>query len=193
MCQRLLGDATLYVLLQKLDADLAEETRERGCPSCGEGALHSAAYSRKPRGVADSLLPEGYATRYSFCCASEGCRKRTTPPSLRFLGRRVYVGAVVVLATAMQSGLTPARASKLRELIGASLRTLTRWRRWWTEAFTAGPVWRELRGRLQQPVDEHALPRSLLSAFQGGEAEQLLALLRALLPLTTVARSEQPG
>jgi hypothetical protein len=193
LCQTLLGDATLYVLLQRMDADLAEQTRAAGCRACGAGVLHSAAYPRKPRGVAESLLPDGYSTRHSFCCAEEGCRKRTTPPSLRFLGRRVYVGAVVVLATAMRHGVTPTRAAKLRELIGASLRTLARWRRWWTEAFTAGPVWRELRGRLQHPVDERVLPRSLLSAFQGGEAEQLLALLHALLPLTTVARVERPG
>lgn len=137
MCQRLLGDATLYLLLQRMDADLAEETRAAGCTACGEGALHSASYPRKPRGVAEAILPEGYTMRYSFCCADEGCRRRTTPPSLRFLGRRVYVGAVVVLATAMRHGVTAWRAARLRELTGASLRTLARWRRWWTESFTA--------------------------------------------------------
>lgn len=193
LCQRLLGDATLYLLLQRMDADLAEQARAAGCTVCGEGALHSASYPRKPRGVADALLPEGYATRYSFCCADEDCRKRTTPPSLRFLGRRVYVGAVVVLATAMRHGVTAWRATRLRELTGASLRTLARWRRWWTESFTAGPVWTQARGRLRAPVDEATLPLSLLSVFDGAERERLVALLRLLLPLTTPALAGRAG
>lgn len=193
LCQRLLGDAMLYVLLQRLDADLAEQARAAGCAACGEGALHSASYPRKPRGVANALLPEGYATRYSFCCADEGCRRRTTPPSLRFLGRRVYLGAVVVLATAMQHGVTAWRAARLRELTGASLRTLVRWRRWWTEAFAAGPVWTQVRARLQQPVKEATLPLSLLSVFDGAERERLVALLRLLLPLTTPGVARHAG
>jgi hypothetical protein len=36
---------------------------------------------------------------------------------VRYLGRRVYLGAVVVLITAMQAGLTPARVARLRELL----------------------------------------------------------------------------
>jgi len=32
-----------------------------------------------------------------FCCAVDGCRSRATPPSLRFLGRKVYLAAIVVL------------------------------------------------------------------------------------------------
>ena len=64
------------------------------------GMLHSARYPRKPRGGLDDLGPD-YATRLSFCCAVDGCRRRTTPPSVRYLGRRVYLGAVVVLVTAM--------------------------------------------------------------------------------------------
>jgi len=30
-----------------------------------------------------------------------------TPPSTRFLGRRIYLGIIVVLATAMQQGPAP--------------------------------------------------------------------------------------
>jgi hypothetical protein len=43
---------------------------------------------------------------------------------VRFLGRRVYLGAVVVLVTAMQAGITPARAQHLHDLLGVSRRTL---------------------------------------------------------------------
>jgi len=31
--------------------------------------------------------------RFSFCCARDGCRTRKTPPSFRFLGRKVYLAA----------------------------------------------------------------------------------------------------
>ncbi|NLS97786.1 MAG: hypothetical protein GXX96_37065 [Planctomycetaceae bacterium] len=37
----------------------------------------------------------------------DGCRKRTTPLSVRFLGRKVYLGAVVVLVAAMRQGPSP--------------------------------------------------------------------------------------
>ena len=30
-----------------------------------------------------------------YCCAEEDCRRRRTPESVRFLGRRVYAGLVV--------------------------------------------------------------------------------------------------
>jgi len=63
-----------------------------------------------------------YDWRFSYSCATRTCRKRHTPPSARFLGRRIYLGAVVVLTTAMQQGVTPWRASQLRKLLGVSRR-----------------------------------------------------------------------
>ena len=57
-----------------------------------------------------------------------------------FYGRKVYVGAVVVLVAAMRQGATAAR--QLCELVGVSLRTIARWREWWRSAFAASPFWR---------------------------------------------------
>src|ERR1700726_3419348 len=57
--------------------------------------------NRKPRGG-----PQ-WDRRYSFCCAEEDCRRRLTPESVRFLGRRVYAGLVVVLMATMIHGLKP--------------------------------------------------------------------------------------
>src|SRR5512134_1659004 len=107
MVAALVADGRLYALLQHFDEELAAEQRAGGCAHCG-AALHSACYPRKPRG-----LPRGCAAQYdrrlSFCCARHGCRSRATPPSLRFLGPKVYVAAVVVLISALRCGPTPAR------------------------------------------------------------------------------------
>ena len=89
-----------WPFLLAVDQDLAQTTRQKGC-ACG-GRLHRANYPRKPRGADD--LPPDYACRFSFCCACDGCRKRVTPPSVRFLGRKVYLFAVVVLVSAMRQG-----------------------------------------------------------------------------------------
>jgi hypothetical protein len=53
----------------------------------------------------------------SLCCSRDGCRRRMTPPSVRFLGRRVYLGAVLVLVSAMQQGSLPGR--RVRPGLGA--------------------------------------------------------------------------
>lgn len=171
-------------MLQHLDDDLAVEARAGGCPLC-DGVLHAASFPRKPRGPAE--LPPGYDRRHSFCCAVEGCRTRVTPPSVRFLGRRVFVGAVVVLAAALRHGLTPARGRRLREALGVSRRTLVRWRAWWRETFAASPWWRGLRGRFAPPVPTATLPRSLLARFPGAGATPLVKLLELLAPITTGA------
>lgn len=90
-------------MLAKFDEDLALQLRAGGC-RCG-GRLHSARYPRKPRG-GPADLSASYEWRWSFCCAVDGCRRRVTPPSVRYLGRRVYLGVVVVLATAIEHGVS---------------------------------------------------------------------------------------
>ena len=84
--------ASFWSFLLAVDEDLAAETRKKGCP-CG-GRLHCANYPRKPKGT-PAQLPEPQRLRLSFCCDRDGCRKRVTPPSVRFLGRKVYLGAIV--------------------------------------------------------------------------------------------------
>ena len=107
--EALLQDRRLNLLLgTRFDEDLAQETVSHGC-SCG-GRLHRASYPRKRRDGPDDL-GEGYGRRESFCCAEEGRRLRATPPSLRFLGRKVYFGAVVLLATAMRTRAGAAKRS----------------------------------------------------------------------------------
>lgn len=183
MCLKILEDSRLYALLLKFDHDLAEIARGSGC-SCG-GTLHSARYGRKPRGWVVAQ-PEGFDRRHSFCCAEDGCRKRTTPPSVRFLGAKVYLGAVVALVTALRHGANARRAAELRRTIGASRRTLARWRTWWREIFTATPFWRAARAQWVPAVSEPALPSSLLERIVEDEGlMRLVRLLDLIKPVTT--------
>lgn len=188
MYQTILNDASFYRALLKFDEDLAEQAGEAGC-ACG-GKLHSARYPRKPRGVPEELQ-EDYSKRRSFCCAQEGCRKRTTPASFRFLGRRVYVGTVVVLVAALRHGATAERMAQLHAVVGVSRRTVERWRRWWIEEFAQSAFWRWARGQMAVPVNVDGLPLSLLESFQKPQVkEKTIDLLRLILPLTTTSIQE---
>ena len=128
---------------------------------------------------------ERWKNRDSFCCEREGCRKRHTPPSVRFLGRRIYAGIVVVLMAAMTHGLSARRVEKLRAELGMDVRSLKRWRQWWLERFIQFPFWKAARGRLMPPADEQTMPLSLVEIFQAREPEALLKLMKFLAPITT--------
>jgi len=171
--------SALWPVLTKIDADLAAQACAQGC-ACG-GALHRADYPRKVRGV------NVEAWRDSFCCAEEGCRRRVTPGSVRFLGRRIYAGFIVVLLTALRHGLTAERVAVLHEHLGVDRRTLERWRAWWLQDFTPGRLWQAARGLFIPPPDEGTLPWSLWMSFGDGGQKPLLDLLRFLTPWSTRA------
>jgi hypothetical protein len=183
MYQGLLGEVGFYRLLLRFDEEMAVATRALGCWRCGK-VLHVADFTRKPRGVPPGL-GERYCERLSFCCADRQCRKRRTPPSLRFLSRKVYLAAVVVLVSALRGGATPRRLRYLEELVGVSRRTILRWRVWWSEEFPNTPFWRTAAGALMPPVERTQLPLALLERFAGSARDRLLALLRYLAPITT--------
>ena len=183
MYHELPGDASFWLFLFSIDQDLAETARRQNC-RCG-GRLHRAPYPRKPRGGPDDL-PEEYCRRFSFCCDRDGCRKRVTPPSVRFLGRKVYLGAMVILISAMRQGPTPRRVRDLSELCGADRRTIARWLTFWREHFPRTPFWKVARGRLVPAVDIVALPLSLLEAFcrSHDACQDWSRLLKFLSPIT---------
>lgn len=185
MCHSTLADARLYALQLRIDQELLEEARAGGCPVDG-GRLHSANYERRPRGALCKLGRQD-RTRLSLCCANRECRKRVTPPSVRFLGRRVYLGAVMVLLSTMRHGVTAARLAQLREVYGVCPRTVQRWRRWWRETFPQTPCWRHLRGHLQRPMAAEPQPEALLALFSGDVPTRILNVLRLLSPLSTTS------
>ena len=183
MCHAFLADPSFYRFLQQADLVITEEAREAGCP-CG-GALHYSNYLRKPRGL---LIPrdDDLCLRYSLCCDQDGCRRRCTPPSLRFLGRKIYGSVFIVLITALEHGLSPRRRKVLTDHFDLAPKTFYRWRHWWRETFTASSLWRAWRRLLLPPMLAEELPGVLLARLQGGELKvRLLALLSHLLPLTT--------
>ena len=184
MYQSLIRDSRFFDLLLKFDEDQAAEVQRAGCP-CG-GALHSARYTRKPRG-GPAGLGAGSTVRFSFCCATEGCRRRATPPSLRFLGRKVFFGVLVLLLPVMRDGPTPERLDRLCERFSVSVRTVRRWCRFWRETFVTSRVWQAARGRFAAPVREGALPGSLLGALSeiSDPESRVAAALRLVSPIGT--------
>ena len=160
----LVPDSRFFDLLLTLDEELADEARRGGC-SCG-GVLHGAAYERKPRG-GPAGLARGSAIRFSFCCAREGCRRRVTPPSLRFLGRKVFFGVLVLLLPVMRDGPTPERLKRLCASYAVSVRTVRRWCRFWRETFVTSRVWQAGRGPVWGPLRAPGEARGLLPQLEG--------------------------
>lgn len=185
----------LWDFLLLVDCREADRVREAGCYHCG-GVLHSAGYVRKPRGVPYLLGSKraDLAFRHSFCCGS--CRRRTMPASVRFFGRRVYVGLVFVLLPALSGDGGPSAVRCACRRLGLSRRTLRRWRRWWQEVFSASRFWRANRSRFLPGAAED-LPGDLLAGFRGAgcveRAVRGLLFLREWFLFLVVADGDSVG
>jgi len=173
----LLSSGSLFRGLSAIDRELASRTRSGGCPLCGK-ALHSASYERKPRGECCDALPPECRIRLGLCCGA--CRSRVLPPSVLYMGRRVYWGAVVLLVTAAAQGLQRCTINELCERFGVSRRTVKRWVQFFLVAFPRDDAWRRLRGHVSALVDNHCLPRSFLE-WLFGERECTETALRDAL------------
>ena len=151
--------------LEELDAQVASQVAAAGCRHCG-GPLHRSDYLRKPRGALMAEAGESVAKRHSLCCGRRGCRRRALPPSLRFLGRRVYLEAVVVLTTVFVQMLGQIREVAART--GVPAWTLRRWRAWWQSGFPRLPVWQELaRGLFHRHLRNRSCPARCWPGWAG--------------------------
>ena len=92
-------NSSFFQFLLDADLELTRKLQQYRCPHC-LGRLDRADYPRKPRGALDEA-GDRMESRFSLCCAREGCRRRLTPPSMRFLGRKVYHGAWILVACAV--------------------------------------------------------------------------------------------
>ena len=169
-----------------VDAQIAAAVAAGGCQACG-GPLHRGDYNRKPRGALFAAAGEAFVVRFSLCCGRDGCRQRATPPSVRFLGRRVYMGATMIAASVVALALRRARAA--RAATGVPARTLGRWLAWWRGPFTSTAVFVAIAARLVA-VDTGDLPRSILTRMSGHDVARVRCLLEHLAPLTTSSVSD---
>ncbi len=176
--------ADIALFLVRVDQDLAARQRALGC-RCG-GRLQIANYPRKSFGII--VTGTWFASRFSFCCA--GCRRRSTPPSVRFFGRRRFHAAIFVLLSAVSGRRSGGCLAELYDLIGVSARTVRRWRRWWRREFSASAFWRRRQGWLAPPPpQDEELPLGLVARFTRRAGAMMVAALEFLSPLTTTSSS----
>jgi hypothetical protein len=179
MFDQLTFGCEFFATLEALDRTIARRVAASRCPEC-EGPLHASNFPRKPRGALVAPEGEAFVVRFSLCCGREGCRKRATPPSLRFLGRRVYLGVVVIVASLVAQALGVASAPAA----GVPRRTTRRWLAWWRGPFLATEILVAIRARLVG-VDVVGIPRSIVERLHGTAEEQIPTMLHLLAPLTT--------
>lgn len=182
MSHNLLFNATFHSFLIKLDQAFAQEVKNQGCPHCG-GTLHQANYPRSPMGLL-AAFREYYEARLSFCCNI--CRKRITPQTVRFFGRRWFPAPLFIIINILTLGINERRLLQIKHHFGivVSESTWKRWRRWWRESFTSMGFWQQAKGLFMPPVSIQGLPRTLFNRFSGDIEEKLYQLLRFFSPLT---------
>jgi hypothetical protein len=170
--------------LTAIDEAIVRRAAQEPCRDCG-GPLYRSDHRRKPRGGCLAAAGEAFGRRFNLCCGRDGCRRRAMPPSVRFLGRRVYVGAVVIVASAI--ALTAIAARAAARVTGVPARTTRRWLRWWRGPFTTSAPFVELSARLVPSFSRSALPRSILDRLDGELAVRVTRLLAWLAPITTAS------
>jgi len=179
MVADLLRDAKFWEMLLGFDRELAAACRAAMCPFCG-GALCDGRYSRKPRG-GPATMPEACGFRFSLCCGRAGCRRRTLPGSCLYMGARVYLGGVILLAVMLAQGRTEGTAvRKAMALSGADRRTVKRWIEDFRWRFPASPGWRRLRGQVDASVRDEDLPGGLVRRFLDASVTEWAGLAACL-------------
>lgn len=185
MSHNFLLNTNFHVLFNAIDQELVEQSKQQGCPSC-KNKLHQANYPRSPSGIPAAFRGH-YEARFSLCCHT--CRKRTTPPSVRFFGRRWRPAPLFMFICILQCGINERRLRLLKRHFGITMSSSTwkRWRRWWREAFEETTFWRKERGSLVTPLKTKVLiPRALWYLFKSKQTftERIRYLLTFLSPLT---------
>lgn len=184
MSQNFLFKSSFHALIFKIDEEIAENYIKKGCVYCG-GKLHQANYPRSPMGMPVEFQDQ-YDCRISFCCG--GCRRRTTPPSVRFFGRRWYPAPLHIFISIMTRGINKRRIALIKKYFGIVVyeSTWRRWRKWWRDEFVITKFWQKQKGCLM-PSDEITqgpFPRVIFDSYTGNIEEKMLLFLPFLSPLT---------
>jgi len=174
----LLSDEKFSAILFEVDEGLSGGERERGCSRCS-GPLHRADYPRKARGLAEAVVGR-FERRFSFCCGR--CRKRQTPPSVRFLGRRVYAAVAVLVGALIALAVALAEAARFT---GARARTVARWLGFFQRELQATRFWGAARGAFSPPPPALGMPATLVEHFAfAAPRDRLLGVLKFMTPIT---------
>ena len=184
MYHPLLTDARFHNSLFDLDRLITEQVRQEKCPRC-HGNLNQSHFPRQPRGVPEGTVPD-YHIRFSLCCSTDGCRKRFTPPSMRFLSRKVYSSVVILLIFILKPETDESRIELINRLLDTTLsvETLRRWRHFWTQDIPQTHTWKRLA---LSYIQAQNLPASILRLFESSGEYSLIMGLKLILPLTAGA------
>jgi len=162
-------DDAFFQRLRGMDRELFLRLKRKGCPRRGCGSpLDTSNYPRKVRGMGNQE-----ELRFSLCCRREGCRHRLTPPSLRFLGRRVHAAWWVIWIHEFRTvlGYRPEIARQ----------TLARWQNFWREQLLeSSPFMRRARalGLLPPAIGDSPSLSAILRAFGFPDPESWIPCLR---------------
>ena len=179
-------DPNFFNHLLATDKQIARQVQAQNCSACS-GKLHQAHYDRKPRGIPDGVDPD-YVIRFSFCCATQGCRKRTTAPSVRFLSRKVYTSVILLLVFLLKEKTDEAKIERVNQHFNQELavETVRRWRYFWLFQLPMSMTFKRQGFSEQQ---KQFMPVSLVNVFSHLPAfEQLKKSLQWLLPLSSGIR-----
>jgi hypothetical protein len=181
MSHKFLFNSTFHKILIAIDRELAEGICQQGCP-CG-GSLHQSNYPRSPFGLSAELR-FAYQQRFSFCC--NDCRRRTTPPSVRFFGRRWYPAPVLILISVLMLSINEYRLTQIKRHFGITMSESTwkRWRRWWRDSFVETAFWKQARGLIPEPRGSATIIRHMLISFQGTIDNKIIFFLKFTSPIT---------
>jgi hypothetical protein len=184
MSQNFLFKSSFHAYLIKIDLELADIRAKKGCVYCG-GKLHQADYPRSPMGMPSEFRNQ-YSQRISFCCSN--CRKRTTPPSARFFGRRWYPAPLHIFISIMICGINKRRIALIEKHFGIVVRESTwrRWRKWFSSEFVITKFWQQEKGRLPPTAEitQGPFPRVIFNLYTGNIEQKILLFLPFLSPLT---------
>ena len=179
MYQSLLKDSTFIANeLLEIDQRIAKNTQNGDCLIC-RSPLHVANFPRKVRSGAFDFGTE-HDIRFSFCCAK--CRKRHTPPSLRFFGRCIYTSAVVI-AFALIFAVIEKKLSLIAKMLGPNRRTLKRWHEK-LENLPKTKIGRLLQARFCEPVTTDTLAQFIINGPSSEMAARLIKICKALAHLS---------
>jgi hypothetical protein len=173
-----LQNERFFYELYIIDTRIAEYYRRMPCPHCN-GPLYFSNYFRIPRGETVVGLPKEYFIRYSLCCGNEGCRRRVIPPSCRFLDRKVYWhAAILIIMSEFQN--TKVCVFKLAKKFNISRNTIARWIKFYQNIFPSSRKWQKIRGMVAAFITNDELPSNLVNHFLNLKSSAQDALISCL-------------